>query len=250
MHSPLQTQAKVSNGWKEKMGYLGTDRAAEAHRSMRQPCIQPCDLGGAQGTADDSRSVRTPKQSGRKRAGTRLQAGVQGQQLASHGGAPGRKAKQRGHRARREPVANPAGSLPVSEGGKPWQEGGLCGRKTWQAACPHGGERPGGDTGARQGRSGARSPGGARGGGSPPSPRHWGRPPQPVGAAGRRAGGRRRRASSTRGGTARPSPGVPKGFLPPSRTPAGRTGVTPRPLHSPFAGSLLLGHGGGAVVGS
>lgn len=142
-------------------------------------------------------------------------------------------------------------------GACPCQKAGSHGRRAGCAAGKHGRQRARTAGSAQaaipeRGRAAA-EPGGRSGRREPPqSPALGPAPaaPQPVGAAGRRAGGRRRRASSTRGGTARPSPGAPKGFLPPSRTPAGRTGVTPRPLHSPFAGSLLLGHGGGAVVGS
>lgn len=160
-----------------------------------------------------------------------------------------RRRSSRGHGARREPVANPAGSPSVPGSGKPWQEGGLCGRKTWQAVCPH---RPSGDAGARRGRSGARRALGEARAHPNPGTRAGRRRP----AARRRRGqtGRRRKEEGEqrpwRHGTTRHGPGAPKGFLPPPRTPAGRTGVTPRPLHSPFAGSLLLGHGGGAAAGS
>lgn len=53
---------------------VGTDKAAEAHRSTGQHCTQPCDLWGAMGSVDDSRSAYIRQSKG---AGTRLQAGVQ-----------------------------------------------------------------------------------------------------------------------------------------------------------------------------
>lgn len=120
---------------------------------MVQHCMQPCDLWGAKGRKGGWQPEHVHTLCQGKGAGTRLRAGVQWQQLASHGGAPVQKGKRRGHGARREPAANPAGSRPVPEGGKPWQEGGLWGSKTWQAACPHSRESPSGDAGERQGRA-------------------------------------------------------------------------------------------------
>lgn len=152
-----------------------------------------------------------------------------------------------GHGACREPAANPAGSLPVPGGGKPWQEGGLCGRKTWQAVCHT--PRSARAAVPERGRAGAER--GAR-----RTLREAGAHPAPAARAGRRRPAARQHGGQTgekhpwRHGTARHGPGAPKGFPPPSWTAAGRTGVTPRPLHSPFARSLLLGHGGGAVVGN
>lgn len=141
-----------------------------------------------------------------------VQAGVQWQQLASHGRAPAQKAKQRGQGARREPAANPFGSLPVPAGGKPWQEGGLCGRKTWQAECPHTAERPSGDAGG--GGAGAER-------GAHPAP-STGADRSP---AGRQTGRGRRRASSARDGTARP--GRPERLPAAARDTRGEDGAHP-----------------------
>lgn len=58
--------------------FVCTDKAAEAYGSMGQHRIQTCDLWGAKGRVDDSRGayIRQSK-AVEKRAGTRLQAGVQ-----------------------------------------------------------------------------------------------------------------------------------------------------------------------------
>lgn len=229
-------------------------RAAEAHTSMRQPCTQPCDLGAAQ-----ERRMTAGAYVRQSKAAENAQ-GHACRQVCNDNSWPA-TAELRGRRRSSGDTGLPGSRWQTLPGACPCQKAGSHGRRAGCAAGKHGRQRA-----RTAGSAQAAMPERGRAGAERGARRALGEagaPSAPGTGAGRRRPTARRRRGQTgrredetgeqhpwRHGTARPSPGAPKGFLPPSRTPAGRTGVTPRLLHSPFAGSLLLGHGGGAAVGS